>query len=63
MSGIAALLERSRAQGAMRDAPLRLVVSLMSALADAAVDFIIADPADADRHSRGTFDALWRMLG
>ena len=63
MSGIAALLERSCAQGAMRDAPLRLVVSLMSALADAAVDFIIADPADADRHSRVTFDALWRMLG
>ncbi len=63
MSGIARLLERSREHGPMRDAPLGLVVGLMSALADATVDFMIRDPANADQHSRATFDALWRMVG
>ena len=63
MSVIARLLEQSREHGPMRDAPLGLVVSLMSALADATVDFMIRDPADAEQHSRATFDALWRMIG
>ena len=62
MSGIARLLERSRERGPMREAPLGLVVGLMSALADATVDFIIRDPANADQHSQATFDALWRMV-
>ena len=63
MSGIAKLLERSREHGPMRDAPQGLVVGLMSAVADATVDFMIRDPANADQHSRATFDALWRMVG
>ncbi len=63
MSGIARLLERSREGGPMRDASLGLVVGLMSALADVAVDFMIRDPANAELHSRATFDALWRMVG
>ncbi len=63
MSGIARLLERSREHGPMRDAPLGLVVGLMSALADATIDFMIRDPANADQHSRAVFDALWRIVG
>ena len=63
MSGIAKLLENGRAQGAMRDAPLGLVVGLITALANAAVDFIIADQANADQHTQATFNALWRMIG
>ena len=63
MSGIARLLQRSRERGPMREAPLGLVVGLMTALADATVDFMIRDPANADQHTRATFDALWRMLG
>ncbi|WP_428532718.1 TetR/AcrR family transcriptional regulator [Rhodopila sp.] len=63
MSGVARLLQRSREQGPMREAPLGLVVGLMTALADATVDFMIRDPANADQHSRATFDALWRMVG
>ena len=63
MAGVANLVERSREHGPMRDAPLGFVVGLMSALADATVDFMIRDPANADQHSRATFDALWRMIG
>jgi AcrR family transcriptional regulator len=62
MAGAAKLLERSRANGPMRDAPLGFVVSLMNALADATVDFMIRDPANADKHSVAAFDAMWRML-
>jgi AcrR family transcriptional regulator len=62
MAGIAKLLERSRENGPMRDAPLPFVVALMSALADATIDFMIRDPANADKHCIAVFDAMWRML-
>lgn len=62
MAGIAKLLERSRENGPMRNAPLGFVIALMSALADATIDFMIRDPANAKKHSKAGFDALWRML-
>jgi len=62
MAGVAKLLERSRENGAMRDAPLGFVVALMNALADATIDFTIRDPANADKHAAAAFDAVWRML-
>ena len=62
MSGVARLLQRSRENGPMRDAPLDFVVALMSALADATIDFMIDDPARADDHCRAGFEAFWRMV-
>ncbi|MGH7022007.1 MAG: TetR/AcrR family transcriptional regulator [Caulobacteraceae bacterium] len=62
MAGVAALLERSRANGPMRDAPLGLVVAMMNALADATTDYMIGDPDNADRHGAAAFEAMWRML-
>lgn len=62
MAGIAGLVERSRENGPMRAAPLGLVVSLMNAVAEAAVDFIIRDPAHADAHRQTSFEAMWRMV-
>ena len=62
LTGIAKLLERSRENGPMRDAPLGFVAALMSALADATMDFMIRDPANADQHRMAGFDAMWRML-
>jgi AcrR family transcriptional regulator len=62
MTGIAKLLERSRENGPMRDAPLGFVVALMSAMAEATTDFMIHDPANADKHCMTAFDAMWRML-
>jgi hypothetical protein len=46
----------------MRDAPLAFVVALMNALADAAIDFMIRDPANADKHGMAAVEAMWRML-
>jgi AcrR family transcriptional regulator len=62
MKGVAELLERSRENGPMRDAPLAFVVALANALAEATIDFIIDDPDNADAHARTGFDAFWRMI-
>ena len=62
MAGIAKILERSRENGPMRDAPLGFVAALMNALAEATIDFIIRDPANADKHGMAGFEALWRIV-
>jgi AcrR family transcriptional regulator len=62
MAGVAKILERSRENGPMRDAPLGFVAALMNALAEATIDFIIRDPANADKHGMAGFEALWRMV-
>jgi AcrR family transcriptional regulator len=62
MAGIADLIERSRAHGAMRDAPVGFVVAIMNSLAEATMDFIVADPKHANKHCKVGFDALWRVL-
>jgi AcrR family transcriptional regulator len=62
MASVAKLLERSRENGPMRDAPLGFVLALTSALAEATIDFTIRDPGNADKHRQAAFDALWRMI-
>jgi AcrR family transcriptional regulator len=62
MKSLAEILERSRANGPMRDAPLAFVVSLANAVADATIDFVIRDPDNADAHARDGFEALWRAI-
>lgn len=62
MAGVAKLVERAREKGPMREAPLGFVVALMSAMADATIDFMIHDPANADKHGMAAFDAMWRMV-
>ena len=63
MADVAGMLERARSRGPMRDVPMEFVVVLMNSLADATMDFMISDPANADEHRRAGFDALCRMLG
>lgn len=60
--GMSELLERIRAEGPMQDAPLGLVLTLTSAIADVAMDAILREPAKAEAHSRMLFDAMWRVL-
>lgn len=61
-TGIAKLLERSRANGPMHDAPIGLVAVLMTGVAEAAIDYMTRDPANADAHCTTAFDAVWRMI-
>ena len=61
-SGIADLLERSRADGPMRDAPLGFVLALTNAIADTTIDAVLREPAEAETLSSVAFDAIWRVL-
>lgn len=61
-SGIAELLERCRAGGAMREAPLGLVLALTTAIADTTIDTMIREPERAEATAAFAFDAIWRML-
>ena len=62
MAPVAELLERARAIGAMQKAPKGFVAALMNSIAEATMDFMTQDPANAKKYSREGFDALWRML-
>jgi AcrR family transcriptional regulator len=62
MAGIAELLQRVRATGSMRTASMAFVLTLMNSVAEATMDFISHDPANAKKHSRAGFEALWRMV-
>jgi AcrR family transcriptional regulator len=62
MAGVAQLLEKSRENGPMRDVPLAFIVALTRGMTDATIDFMTQDPANADKHGKAAFDALWRMI-
>lgn len=61
--GMADLLDRSRAHGPIKDAPLGFVLTLASAMADVTMDAMIREPADAQARSAVGFEAIWRVLG
>jgi AcrR family transcriptional regulator len=60
--GLGELLERSRANGPMRDVPLGFVLTLATAMADATMDAMIREPAEADVYGDAAFEAIWRVL-
>jgi hypothetical protein len=51
-----------RASGPMHSAPMPFVASIMNALAEATMDFMIQDPANAKKHCKAGFNALWRAI-
>jgi AcrR family transcriptional regulator len=62
MAGIAELMERCRAKGSMRKAPMAFVAAIMNSLAEATMDFMVQDPTNAKKHCRVGFEAFWRVL-
>ena len=62
MAGVAGILERARATGPMGSAPLPFVLALANSLAEATIDFVIQDPANAAAHDKAGFEAFWRVL-
>jgi AcrR family transcriptional regulator len=60
--GMAELVERSRAGGPMQEVPLAFALTLIIALADATMDAMIREPAEADARSDAAFEAVWRVL-
>lgn len=61
-AGIAAILEPIIADGPMCDVPLSFVSTLMSAIADATIDDLIANPDPSGTRNGQGFDAMWRAL-
>jgi AcrR family transcriptional regulator len=62
VAGLAALMERIRANGPLRSASMGFANAIMNALAEATMDFMIHDPANAKKHCKTGFDALWRVM-
>lgn len=62
MAPIARLLDESRRNGPMRDAPLPFLANLLGALTDTTADYMIRDPANAETHCASGFEALWRIV-
>jgi AcrR family transcriptional regulator len=62
MIPVADVMERIRADGPMRNASMTFVVAVMDALAETTMDFMIRDPANAEKHCKTGFDALWRAI-
>lgn len=59
----AEVLRRVVTDGQMREAPLSFVSALLSAVADATIDDLLADPDPTGTRSALAFDAVWRALG
>ena len=62
MIGLADLMERMRVNGSLRDTPIGFAAAIMNSLAEATMDFMIHDPANAKEHCKAGFDALWRVI-
>ena len=61
-AGTAEILGKIMADGPMREVPLSFVSTLMSAIADATIDDLIAQPDPTGTRSTQGFDAMWRAL-
>lgn len=62
MAFVGGLLERARAKGAMKDAPVTFVPAMMTAIAETTMDLMLQDPERAGAHAQAGFEALWRIL-
>ena len=62
MARIAELMERSRANGPMRNAPMAFVGALMNSAAEATMDYMVQDPKNGKKHCKAGFGAPWRMM-
>jgi len=62
MAGLAQLMERCRTSGPMRNVPMPFFASIMTSMADATIDYMIQNPAQAEEQCKVGFDALWRAI-
>ena len=62
MAVLAEMMERMRAGGPLRSAPMSFVGAMMNALAETTMDFMISDPANAKEHCKAGFETFWRGI-
>src|SRR5262249_5521989 len=54
------MMRECAAGGAMRHQPPAFASAVMNAIADATMDFLAREPAQAKRYTRAGFDAFWK---
>jgi len=59
---VALLLQTAMAQGGLRHQPPAFAAALMGAMAEATMDFLAREPAQADSTSEAGFTAFWNAL-
>ena len=62
MGDLVALLGPAHAHGAMRETSYAFVAAVVNAVAQATMDFMLSDPANAEHHCQAGGEALSRML-
>ena len=62
MAGLAGLMAQMRAAGSLRNTPMALAGAIMNSVAETTMDFMINDPANAKKHNKAGFAALWRVI-
>ena len=62
MAAIAELLESIHLRGPMGKTPMKFVVSIMNAIAEATIEMMLQDAAHARKHCNEGFEALWRAV-
>ena len=59
---VAELMEKIHASGPMRKSPILFVMSLMNAVVESTIEFMIQNPTQAKQHCKAGFEGLWRMI-
>ncbi|MFB9331128.1 TetR/AcrR family transcriptional regulator [Paenibacillus aurantiacus] len=62
MSGFREFMRRVTQNGPLSEEPLGLRAALINGIAESTIDYIMQDPANADKHSRAGFEAFWRVV-
>lgn len=62
MGRLAEVMEQVRLQGALKNAPMNFVGAMITALAETTMDFMINDPAHAEKHCQVGFETFWRAM-
>ncbi|HEY8899616.1 MAG TPA: TetR/AcrR family transcriptional regulator [Chthoniobacterales bacterium] len=62
MAGFIDLMEQMRVTGSLRNSPMSFAGAIMNSLADATMDYMISDPANAKEHCKVGFEAFWRAI-
>ncbi len=56
------MLTRCAATGHLRDQPIIFINGILESLANMTIDFMIENPAEANRHSDLGFETFWRAI-
>lgn len=60
MSALVEVMGKVTARGSLKNAPMNFVGAMITSLAETTMDFMIKEPANADKHCSVGFETFWR---